>query len=143
MGTDPYARKDGFIKNPYHSKRRIEGELVVVLQGTLPDRGLELIKPKSRALLKGEIHELILTDEQEAGPGSTVNNIAYLGFVEIQVGSVVLVGDPLIINGVQVGTIAGFDEVHMPNHINIVVKGSALKDGCQYLFQVGDTLRLG
>jgi len=32
-------------------------------------------------------------------------------------------GDSVVIGGKTVGTIAGFDESHFPNHYNIVIKG--------------------
>ncbi len=128
MSKDPYSRPD-FLLDTYRAKVPILGNLVVVLQGYLPDRELSLINPKSRALLKGEIHELILTDETEAGPGQTVNNIAYVGFVEIEQGGVAVVGDKIVINGQNIGKVAGFDITHMPNHLNIVLKSSQLLSG--------------
>jgi len=60
--VDPYQA--GMFKgNPYVKKREIMGDLVVVLDGRLEERNLQLMAPISRALLKGDIHELILTDE--------------------------------------------------------------------------------
>ncbi len=128
MSKDPYSRPD-FLIDTYWAKVPILGNLVVVLQGYLPDRELILINPKSRALLKGEIHELILTDEIDAGPGQTVNNITYVGFVEIEQGGVAVVGDKIVINGQNIGTVAGFDITHMPNHLNIVLKSPQLLSG--------------
>ena len=110
-----------FSENPYFEKSDVKGTLVAVLRGTLEDRGLTLIKPISRCVLKHEIHELILSDQEGIGPGSTVNKIAYLGFVEIEQGGVLISGDSLLWKGQIIGTIAGFDETHMPNHQNIVI----------------------
>lgn len=119
--NDPYARN--LIKNDfYYSKIEITGNFVVVLDGMLDNRGLQLIKPISRVFTKGTIIELIATDEEDATPGNTVNNIAYLGFVELQNGGVVITGDKLIWNDKVIGTIAGFDDTHMPNHQNTIVK---------------------
>ena len=118
---DPYA--SGMIKeNLYYAKSDIEGNLVVVLQGKIENRGLELIKPASRCVKKFEIHELIASDEENIGPGSEVNKIAYIGFVEILQGGVILAGDAVFRNGERIGVIAGFDETHMPNHLNIVIR---------------------
>ena len=110
-----------FKENPYYAKSDVKGNLVVVLRGSFEDRGLELIKPMSRCVQKHEIHELILSDEQNIGPGSTVNKISYLGFVEILQGGVLITGDGLFWNEERIGYIAGFDETHMPNHLNIVI----------------------
>jgi len=117
---DPYG-SGMFKENPYYAKSDIQGNLVVVLKGAYEDRGLELIKPISRCVKKYEIHELILSDEKDIKAGSKVNKIAYLGFVEILNGGVITIGDGLFCKGERIGFIAGFDETHMPNHLNIVI----------------------
>jgi fumarate reductase subunit C len=68
---------------------------------------------------------MIVTDE-EAEPGSSVNPIAYLGFVEFAQGGVIVAGDRVSVNGEDIGYVCGFDETHMPNHLNIVVRGQRL-----------------
>lgn len=136
-GLDPY-KAEMFKKNPYALKVPIEGELVVVLDGKLEGRGLELMTPISRALRKNEIHELIITDENEAGPGQTVNRIAYLGFFEVTRGGVMVAGDTLQVGDLVIGTIAGFDETHMPNHLNIVVKSEVRESGLTQGAQLRD-----
>lgn len=127
---DPYKEKL-FSANPYAAKREIAGKLVVVLQGRLENRGLQLITPISRAVLRNEIHELIVTDEQGAVPGSGVQRIAYLGFMEVGCGGVVVTGDEVSCNGLVLGRIAGFDETHLPNHLNIVVYSPERLDGVE------------
>lgn len=135
--VDPY--KAGMFKaNPYAAKTPIKGNLVVVLDGKLEGRSLQLMNPISRALCKNEIHELILTDETEAGPGKQVNKIAYLGFFEVTEGGVMVAGDELTIGGKKIGVIAGFDETHMPNHLNIIVKADSRSTGVEQGLQLGD-----
>lgn len=119
--SDPYAR-NLVNQDFYHSKIDIVGRFVVVLDGKLDNRGLNLIKPISRAFPKNTIIELIGTDERNAEPGSEVNNICYLGFVELLNGGVILSGDKVIWNDKEIGTIAGYDDTHMPNHQNTIVK---------------------
>ncbi len=127
VSIDPY--KAGlFNKDPYHAKRDCVGEMVVVLDGMIEDRGLQLMVPKSRAVCRHEIHELILTDES-GGPGSSIQHIAYLGFFEVLQGSVILAGDELLLENRVIATISGFDETHMPNHLNIVAKVTERKAG--------------
>lgn len=135
MPKDPYAK--GFKFNPYLKKRDITGELVVVLQGTLDSRGLELIIPNSRALLQGEIHELILTDEMDAGPGKNVNRIGYIGFFEVSRGGVMVVGDEFYIEDRLLGIVAGFDETHLPNHLNLVIKAPQRNTGSELALEPG------
>lgn len=136
---DPY--KAGlFTKNPYAKKSVIEGNLVVVLDGKMEKRGLQLINPISRCLTRYEIHELILTDEENAGPGSKVDKISYLGFFEVEKGSVLVAGDKVFLQDKFIGEIAGFDETHMPNHLNIVIKTDARLTGIELEAQIGDKL---
>ena len=139
--TDPYANNMFGKHNPYFAKRPVLGKVVVVLDGVYENRGLSLIKPPSRALKRSEIHELILSDEQ-CSPGDTVNKIAYLAFVEILQGSVIVQGDVVIIGRQEVGTIAGYDETHMPNHLNIVLKGNRVT-GRELAIDVDATVVIG
>ncbi|MDR3560194.1 MAG: hypothetical protein P4N41_19545 [Negativicutes bacterium] len=125
---DPYAAGK-FSANPYAAKRAVLGPLAVVLDGRMDDRGLLLIKPISRCIRRHDIHELILTDEAEAKPGAVVNRIAYLGFVEIEQGGVIVEGDAVFLAGEKVGVLAGFDETHMPNHLNIVIRTETMISG--------------
>lgn len=137
--ADPYSRN--LIKNDfYYSKVEMKGKFVVVLDGKLENRGLSLIKPISRVFTKGTIIELIGTDDENAVPGSNVDNIAYIGFLEIQNGGVVLAGDELIWNGKVIGTIAGFDDTHMPNHQNTIVKVDTRIPGKELGIQINDEL---
>jgi len=110
---------------------------VAVLRGQLDDRGLELIRPSSRALLRGEIHELLVTVETGAGPGSRVDSVGYLAFFEVERGGVAVVGD-----GVGWGntswTLVGFDLTHAPNHLNLVVQGGSRLSGEELGMAVGD-----
>ncbi|MFZ7102825.1 MAG: DUF6917 domain-containing protein [Peptococcaceae bacterium] len=136
---DPY-KAGMFSKNPYAAKKDIEGELVVILDGMIENRGLRLISPISRCIKKNEIHELILTDEKDAGPGSRVDKIAYLGFMEVTQGSVLVAGDKVFLRNKYVGEIAGFDETHMPNHLNIVLKTDSRATGVELKVELGDKL---
>ncbi len=124
---DPY-QMDIFTRNPYKAKVPLHGKLVVVLDGAVPDRGLELILQPSRAVCRNEVHELILTG-QTAYPGDRVDPIVYVGFVEFENGGVLLSGDKLVIGGEEIGHVCGFDETHMPNHINIVIQGNPIPPG--------------
>lgn len=120
MSSDPYA-KNLVNRNFYYSKIDIETKVVAVLDGKLENRNLNLITPISRTFSKGSIIELIITDETSAKPGSSVNKIAYLAFVELLNGGVVIVGDEVVWNEKVLGKISGFDDTHMPNHQNTVI----------------------
>lgn len=137
MAKDPYS-SGMFSGNPYYDKSDIQGTLLVVLQGRLEQRGLQLIKPPSRCVKKFEVHELIASDEENIKPGSTVDNVAYLGFVEITQGGVITIGDEVICGGKVIGTIAGFDETHMPNHQNIILYSKERIPGAELGLRLGD-----
>lgn len=141
MGRDPYAQ--GLITfNPFAERRKLMGEIVTVLDGRLDNRGLELIHARSRVLQKYEIHELILSVELEAKPGSRVDRICYLGFFEVDQGGVIVSGDRIRIGESWSGTVAGFDETHCPNHLNILVTGDDMQTGSELHLRVGDRVQI-
>ena len=115
--------------NPYVSKTPVEGRLAVVLRGRNEARHLSLIPQPSRCLKNGDIHELIICDEEEASPGTQADRIAYFGFFEVLRGGVIIVGDKMYSGEKLIGTVAGFDESHCPNHINIVLYNKERKTG--------------
>lgn len=135
---DPY-KSGKFKSNPYAKKSNVGGPLVVVLDGKMEDRGLSLIIPISRCIKKDEVHELILTDEG-AQPGATVNRIAYLGFFTAEQSGVLVSGDVVMLGGKVIGKLVGFDETHMPNHLNIVIETADLRSGLEYGANPGDQI---
>ena len=130
FGTDVYA-----------SRRDLHGRVVTVLRGVTDKRGLQLTELRSRAAPRHVIHELMSTDEDGAGPGSKVDRVALIGFFEVEAGAVMLVGDEVYSGNTMLGTIAGFDETHMPNHQNICLKVDHLVDGESIGLAVEDAVR--
>ena len=117
----------------------LEARFVGVLNNRNDGRGLSLIQAHTRVVRRHDIHELILTDEQAAAPGSTVNGVHYIGFVEFQAGGGILAeGDRVSAGGKIIGTIAGFDESHCPNHYNVVIKGPRRVTGVELGQRPGD-----
>ena len=96
----------------------------------LEARGLQLIPQGSRCIRRFDVHELIVTEEK-TGPSGRADKVAYLGFVEFAKGGVMLTGDEVRIGGALVGTVAGYDETHMPNHLNIVLTGASGASGVE------------
>ena len=117
---DPYAQKMT-NRTFFAAKTDVSGRVVTVLRGMLESRALRLIAPISRAYPAGTIVELISTDETTAVPGATVDRIGYIAFVELTTGGVLLAGDIVEVDGKAIGTIAGYDDTHMPNHQNNVL----------------------
>ena len=134
---DPYAA--GIIAAASRIERLpLEARFVGVLDSRREGRGLTLIHPRTRCIRRYEVHELIVTDERAAGPGKRVNRCHYLGFVEFQAPGVLVEGDTLQVGGRVIGTLAGFDDSHFPNHYNMVVKGARLVTGIELGQRPGD-----
>ena len=141
MNLDPYA--SGMIKkSPYAQKKIIKGNIVAILDSIIKKRGLNLITPYSRAVKKGEIHELIATEEKEAGPGKIVNNVAYVCFFEVSEGGVIVRGDEVYIDKKFIGKIVGFDDTHMPNHQNIILYTPKKKTGIELKINLNEEISI-
>jgi hypothetical protein len=110
----------------YGDRRPVDGEIVAILHVTFESRGLNLIEARSRAMQLGEIHELMLTDEEKAAPGEVVNRVSAIAFFEVERGGLTVVGDEVEINEEKLGTLAGFDLTHMPNHMGVLLKTRTL-----------------
>lgn len=126
---------------PDYPRTKMKARLVGVMRLAVRARGLALIPQVSRCIRRHDVHEIILTDEL-AGPGGAVQNVAYLGFAEFLTGGVVLQGDEVRVAGAPIGTIAGFDETHAPNHLNIVVRAADCRPGVTRGHALGDTVML-
>lgn len=141
MSLDPYLNHLLDSDLPCASKAPVSARINTVLHARADNRGLELVPFPSRAVLKHEIHELIVTAE-EVKPGGTVNQIAYLCFFEVLESGMLWSGDLLEINDTSYGYLAGYDFAHMPNHMNIVVQiREPLKTGLEMDLKPGDPLR--
>jgi hypothetical protein len=131
--SSPYDFKR-ITPSVYGYRRPVKGEVVALLHVYFEDRGLKLIETKSRTLCKYEIHELMITDE-EAAPGDGANRVRAIAFFEVKQPGLVVVGDSLSINNKKLGNVAGYDETHMPNHMNILVKAESIEEP---IINIGD-----
>lgn len=136
---DPYKNQI-LSKNIYNDKRDVYGTLVVIMDTMLENRGLELIVQPSRAVTKHQIHEMIITCE-DVGPSDVVNKVAYMGFFEVESGGVVLVGDSVYVDDRYIGKVAGFDETHYPNHLNLVIKSTERRSGVDLGLKLSDSVK--
>jgi hypothetical protein len=112
----------------YGDRKPIEGEVVALLHISFEDRGLKLIETKSRVVKAGEIHELMITDEDAAAPGGGADRVRAIAFFEVKGPGLLVVGDRADVSGLELGILAGYDETHMPNHMNIVVRSKSLDE---------------
>ncbi len=141
MSPDPYVNHLLNAEMPCADKTPVVGRLCCILHARAEQRGLQMAPFPSRVVQQHEVHELILTAEEQAGPGQEVNRIAYLGFFEILDGGVLWAGDKVEIDGRCVGTLAGYDLTHFPNHFNIVIRADGpISTGFESGFQLGETV---
>lgn len=102
-------------------KRPIEATVVKVLKHRRDDRGMRLEPFTSRCVRAGEVHELVTTDHADTTAGARVDRVGFLGFAEIANAGVLDRGDQVLVDGVPVGTVLGFDACHFPNHYNVLI----------------------
>lgn len=108
------------------SKLPLQGSIVKALYHTRVDRGMRLIEHPSRCIRRGELHELVTTDQPGLGPGDRVDRVGFLGFMEAQGPGVIERGDGFLVAGRRVGTVVGFDDCHFPNHYNVLIETGSL-----------------
>ena len=72
------------------------------------------------------------------GSSTGANRVRAIAFFEITKPGLIVVGDQVTIEGRNLGTLAGYDVTHMPNHINVVVKAETLDEPT---LRVGDRVR--
>lgn len=138
---DPHVVKVLDRDFPYVGKSPVVGHFNCVFDAYSNKRQLSLTAHPSRAVSKYQIHELVMTDEPDAGMGKTVNRIAYLAFFEVDEGGVLLVGDKVEVDGKEIGTVAGFDLTHADNHLNICIKvPEPARSGHEMGFKVGSRI---
>lgn len=123
----------------FSNKSPVVASMVAVMDHRRNDRALTISNFKTRCVLRGEIHEFLLCMPPSEGK-APINEVTYLGFAEIQKPGVIAVGDRITLDEEQVGTVYGFDDTHMPNHMNIVLKGTSMKNGAERGLMVNQSL---
>jgi len=124
-------------KTPFVRRGNVAGRLVAIMDLKLDNRELELISPISRVIKVGEIHEIVTTEEQST---KVCNKVGYIGFFEVMRGGVLEVGDTILIKERTVGEILGFNNAHMPNHMNIVIKVKKRATGVKLNLKLDDSV---
>jgi predicted dehydrogenase len=111
------------------------------------DRGMTLSPWTSRCVRAGEIHELVTTTDRPELPGDRVDAVGFLGFAEFHAGTVLRRGDEVRVapaststsaSAQLLGTVAGFDECHHPNHYNVLIATDRLHSAETLDLRVGD-----
>lgn len=101
---------------------------VGILTNVARKRDLRLINPASRVVRAQDVLELTCTTEH-VELGELVRDVAYLAFIVFPESGVLARGDLVRAGEIDLGVVLGFNEVHAPNHINIIVRTQALVPG--------------
>lgn len=108
------------------SKLPVSTRVVRLLFHVADDRGMTLSPAGSRCVPVGQIHELVTTTDRPVNAGDVVDNVGFLGFVEFKDPAMLCRGDEVWLGDLRLGTVAGFDESHFPNHYNILIRSERL-----------------
>jgi len=113
------------VKAPriYRDRRPVKGEVVTIIDVTFSSSGIDLVEAWSRAVPRGDVHEIMLWNPLEGGE----DDAAAVAFIEITQGGNIVNGDEVKVDGEPIGNLAGFDYNHMPNHMNILVETKKLE----------------
>ncbi|NHI84365.1 MAG: hypothetical protein EAX81_08705 [Candidatus Thorarchaeota archaeon] len=122
--SEPYKDKQIMDHWKIVPTKKVVGHLIALTGLRLTNRVTWIIHPRTRACPKYCIIELTVTDETDIQPGTKVSSVVYLGFAEITVGGLVVTGQTVTIQGVPIGKVVGFSEIHYPNHLNIIVSAN-------------------
>jgi hypothetical protein len=122
-------------------KSPVSGRLVKLLQHTRTERGMTLADYRTRCVLRGEIHEIVTTDQRDAEAGERIDRVGFVGFAELDRGGVVERGDVALAGGVEFGRVLGFDDCHFPNHLNVLVAANRLLTADGLGAEVGSEIR--
>lgn len=122
-------------------KSAVAGHLVKLLTHTRTERGMTLADYATRCVLRGEIHELVTTDQRDAVAGDRIDRVGFVGFVELENGGVVERGDVALSGGVEFGRVLGFDDCHFPNHLNVLIASDRLLTATELEAVVGGEIR--
>jgi len=125
---EPY--KQGLIPNhwKYGKINPIKGRIIVVSGLRIIHRNLDLIFPRTRSLKKYDIVEISVINTENICKGNKINDLLYIGFFEVLEGGQAIVNENITINGVNIGKIFGFSDIHYPNHLNIILKSKKWHD---------------
>lgn len=122
------------------TKRSVRGKFVKLLSHTDDARNMHLIEFETRCVRRSELHEIVTTDRRGLGPGDVVDHIGFLGFAEFEVGGVVERGDVVAVDDQELGTVAGFDDSHFPNHYNVIIEAAEFSSAGDLGLSVGSSI---
>jgi len=120
----------------------IEAEVVMVLGHDRQDRVMEKGSFQTRCVECFQVHELVAVARSSFRDGG-YHGASYLGFGAFRQSGVIYQGQPVFIDGTCVGTVCGFDGLHLPNHMNILIETDAPRNGRAIGLTLGSRVSFG
>lgn len=125
-------------------RREVKGEMLNVYYNVGSNgASSKLIPVPPRALYRGEIYELFVTDQKRAKPGSTVKRYKILGHFEITQSGLIRTGDIVSVREEEVGRVVGYEPckvLRAPEQaiIHIFTKADEMKGSKELGIELGD-----
>jgi hypothetical protein len=118
------------------------GRWVAVMEHRRLSRGMKLERWQTRAVSAGSVHELMTTPAPPPSGSDCIDEVAYLGFAEFT-GGLLAVGDAVHeADGTLLGHVLGFDDTHLPNHMNVILLSEDRRTGRQRGLPAGGGLQV-
>ncbi|OLR93993.1 Gfo/Idh/MocA family protein [Actinokineospora bangkokensis] len=122
-------------------KADARARMVTLMFHSRDDRGMVLSPWDSRCVPAGHVHELVTTTDRPRAAGDRVDAVGFLGFAAFPEPTVLHRGDEVWTDGGRrVGVVAGFDECHAPNHLNVLISSDAVLTAGELDLGIGHTL---
>lgn len=122
------------------SKRDVRTNVVRLLFHETLHRGMRLAPAGSACVRAGDIHELVVTRDDVDDAEALIDHIAYVGFLEFTDPAMLTRGDTFWYGEELLGWFAGYDESHLPNHLNLILHGPRLVTAEDLDLRPGDTI---
>jgi hypothetical protein len=119
-----------------------EAAIVMVLGHDRQDRVMEKGSFQTRCVRRFEVHELVAVASSSFHDGG-YHGASYLGFGEFRQSGVIYQGQPVFHGSTRVGTVCGFDGLHLPNHMNILIETDVQRNGRAIGLNLGSRVSFG
>lgn len=132
----------------------LDGRFINVNEGVVSSSGAarvdsehsKLLPVAPRAMYRGEIYEIFVTDDPDAAPGGVVKRFSLVGHFEVENSTFVRTGDRVTVGGKELGTIVGYNQckaLRAPDLavIHVYVRGKKLVTGKDLGLKLGDKVK--
>jgi len=119
----------------------------VASSSATPDEAHARLMPVApRAMYRGEIYEIFVTDDAGAAPGGTMKRFSLVGHFEVENACFVRTGDVVSVGGKELGTIVGYNQckaLRAPELavIHLYVRAKKLVTGRDMGLKLGDKVQ--